>query len=94
MRFPNTRNNLALLDLTVMLGCLLFVVLSVQQVSHIAKLLGSRLERFDLLSKLRLLGLLFAENLVDISHGNCLLSAIYVPVNTSSTNGAWFGLRA
>jgi hypothetical protein len=94
MRFPNTRNNLVLLDLTVMLGRLLFVVLSVQQVSYIAKLLGSRLERFDLLSKLRLLGLLFAENLVDISHGNCLLSAIYVPVNTSSTNGVWFVLRA
>jgi hypothetical protein len=52
------------------------------------------LKRLDLLTKLRLLSLLFAEHLVDISHGNCLLSAIYVSMNTSSTNGTGFELRA
>src|SRR5579864_6812674 len=56
-----------------MLGCLFFIVLSVEQVSHIAKLFSSGLQRLDLLAKLGLFGLLLAENLVDISHGNCLL---------------------
>src|ERR1700746_3285614 len=74
MRFQNSRNKMAVLDLTVKLNSLLFVVLGIQQVSHVAKLLGCRLECFDLFSQLRLLGLLFAENLVDISHGTCLLS--------------------
>jgi hypothetical protein len=93
MRFPNSRNDLVRLDLPVMLSSL-FVVLSVQQMSHIAKLLGGGLQRLDLLSKLCLLGLLLAENLVDISHGNCLLPAIYVSINTSSMKGARLRLRA
>jgi hypothetical protein len=87
-------NNLLQIDLTVMFGSFFFVVLSIQQVSHVAKLFGCSLQCFDLLSKLRLLGLLLAENLVDISHGNCLLSAIYVSINTSSTNGGGLELRA
>ena len=94
MGFPNSRNKMAVIDLPVNLSSLFFVVLGIQQVSYIAKLLGSSLERFDLLPQLRLLSLLFAENLVDISHGNCLLSAIYVSIHTPSTRGASFVLRA
>jgi hypothetical protein len=94
MSFPKSSKQLAQLDLAVVLARLIVVFFNVQQVSHVAKLFGRALEGLDLLPQLRLLSLLFAEHLVDISHGNCLLSAIYVSMDTSSTNGTGFGLRA
>jgi len=80
--------------LAVTFATLFFIVLSIQQVGDIAQLFGGGLKRFDLLAQLRLLRLLLTENLVDISHGNCLLSAIYVLIGTSSTQGMGFELRA
>ena len=47
---------------------LFFLVLSIQQVSYIAQFFGCVLQSFYLLSELRLLGLFFAENFVDILH--------------------------
>jgi hypothetical protein len=49
------------------------VFFSVQKVSNAAELLRRMLQRFDLLSQLRLFGLLFAEHFMDISHGAALL---------------------
>jgi hypothetical protein len=94
MDFPKIRKNLAPHHLAVVLAGFLFFVLRVQQVSYIAELFRGALKRLDLLSQLRLLGLFLAEHLVDISHGNCLLPAIYVPIGTSSTNGTRIELRA
>jgi hypothetical protein len=94
MSFPEISNSLVQLDLAVVLAGFIVFVLGVQQVSHIAKLFSGALQRLDLLSQLRLLGLLFTKHLVDISHGNCLLSAIYVSMGTSSTNGIPIELRA
>jgi hypothetical protein len=93
MRFPKISNNLVQRHLAVVLAGFVFFF-SIQQVSYVAELFRGALKRLDLLSQLCLLGLLFAEHLVDISHGNCLLPAIYVPMGTSSTNGVRIELRA
>jgi hypothetical protein len=50
----------------------IFFILGVQQVSDGAQLLGGRLEGFDLFSQLGLLGLLLAENLMDVFHARLL----------------------
>jgi hypothetical protein len=94
MGFPKSRKRLVMLDLASVIARFFVFFFNVQQVSHIAKLFGSALKRFDLLAQLRLLSLLLAQHLIDISHGNCLLSAIYVSMDTSSTNGTGFELRA
>lgn len=47
---------------------ILVFFIGVQKVGYIAEFFCSVLQSFDLLSKLRLLRLFFAENLVDILH--------------------------
>jgi hypothetical protein len=53
-----------------------FIVIVVEQVGDPAKLFRGRLQSFDLLAQLRLLGLLLAQYLVDIPHGFGLLIAL------------------
>ena len=47
---------------------LLFFLLCIEEVSNAAQLFGCRLQGFDLLAQLGLLGLFFTKHLVDISH--------------------------
>jgi hypothetical protein len=54
----------------------LFIVLVFQQVGHAAELFRRSLQSFNLLAKLRLLGLFPAQYLVDIPHPFCLLIAL------------------
>src|ERR1700730_2798628 len=54
----------------------LFIVLVVQQVGHAAELFRGSLQSFNLLAKLRLLGLFPAQYFVDIPHPFCLLIAL------------------
>jgi len=92
--FPENQQQLGTASFSRGARRFIFFVFHVQQVGYVAELFRGALKRLDLFAQLRLLGLLLAEHLVDISHGNCLLSAIYVPMDTSSTNGTGFELRA
>jgi hypothetical protein len=56
-------------------GCVV-IVLVLQQVGHAAELFRGSLQSFNLLAKLRLLGLFPAQYLVDIPHPFCLLIAL------------------
>lgn len=57
-------------------GCIGFVTLVVEQVSHAAELLGSGLQSFDLFAQLGLLCLFLTQHLVDIPHSFGLLIAL------------------
>ena len=51
-----------------------FVFFSIQKMSYVAELFRGVLERLNLLSQLRLFGLLLTEHFMDISHDAALLS--------------------
>ena len=57
-------------------GCVGFLTLVIEQVSHAAELFGSGLQSFNLLAQLGLLCLFLTQHLVDIPHSFGLLIAL------------------
>jgi len=51
-------------------------VIPVKEMSNVAKLFSGVLKLFNLLSQLRLLGLLLPQHFMDISHGAALLGEL------------------